>query len=244
MSYLTNPFRYAVDPCLLNTDFSGDTGWTFGGSGIEISSNLLNFVVEGRAANNGSQAYYDLGSGVVDTDAWNLRFTIQSTGTAINGNSAAAMIDVGLFSGSNVAGSSGVGGGVYSPTQNFFTFRYVRVSGTSDARAGGSDDCGSPYGCGETNDNVDIGEIVTVGSYSYVEIKKTAATSITCTLWSDDYEGTVVGTTTQNSGVDTSNVRYIKIEAYHESAAAGQTNTITGQLGEMKFYNASATNEC
>jgi len=196
-----------ADPCLLNTDFSSDAGWVSGGSGIEISSNLLNFVVSGRAANNGSQAYYDLGADVVNTDEWNLRFTIQSTGTAINGNSAAAMIDVGLFSGSNVAGSAGVGDGSYDPTQNFYCFRYVRVSGTSDARAGGSDNCNSPYGCAETNTNVDIGDIATTGSYQYVEIKKTAATSITCTLWSDDYEGTVVGTTTQNSGIDTSNVR-------------------------------------
>ena len=218
------PATWTMEPTF-EDNFSSDNFTDGGGGDIGVSGGSLAYDCSGGTTN--SRSYYDLGEGVSES-AWILRWKQTST-TVANGSSGAHL----GFGISSITGA-------YDTSQNGLSF--VRGTGTTTAddayylnrcTAGGFVDNG---GSNKINFATSTGNVT--NQVYYVELKRTSATTIVATIFSDAYVTSVESETfTDLSGV--TGLRYLKCASRAQNISP--TNTNSGTIDDVTFYNGVTT---
>ena len=206
----------------IDTDFSSNTGWTNGGGGfVAISSGSLAYNCGNASpATSDSRSYYDLGTNVSESK-WVLRFKM--TSTVVSNSASSCHLGFGLSSITSawdVNGSALVfvrGAGTNSNDNQYYLSR---------ATLGGFVDNGNANKAGFSTSTGNV-----TNQVYYVELKRTSATTVVATIFSDEYVTAVESETfTDLSGV--TGLRYLKCASRSQN-----TNTSNGTIDDVVFYN-------
>ncbi len=180
----------------------------------------IDFTEIGGATNH-ERCTYSLPAITSDT-VWLLRFKVVISTLTVNTNGSKQYFYLGLSSIDNATAES---------TQDFIGMRLVAVSSAATYNA---------YDVFNGIPNNVAGDTVfahtPIVETIFVEIKRTAGTQYTVTLYSDaTYSTSIEAEVDISVASGTDNLKFIAI--YASSDGAGVNGTITGTVGDVEFYN-------
>lgn len=232
MSYLTNPYRYAVASCDFTDDFTsystqGEADavypYAVGGSivaSVSISSNLIECVYPVATTNNLGACTRETSCDVDDT-AWVLRFTNSVTNHAQAGGVSTrnfiGMCDKNYTSSSNVL-QSGIG--MFSQVQA--TVNVYRTRGV---------DTGELTGAGDSTFST---YVPTNGETDYIEIIRTSATSYTVDVFSDSGYSSLVEGESDSCSSSITDLNFLSFKGGESRTGSALTQNIP----DVAFANA------
>ena len=219
MSGTYNNLAYRTTPTNGTSTFFTNAG----GGDVKVSSDLLSYDC-GSGGTSDSRSYYDLGTDVSES-AWVLRFKM--TSTVVSNSASSCHLGFGL---SSITSAWDING-------NALVF--VRGAGTnandnqyylSKAVTGGFVDNGNANKAGFATSTGNV-----TNQVYYVELKRTSATTVVATIFSDAYVTSVESETFTNlSGL--TGLRYLKCASRSQN-----TNTNNGTIDDVIFYNGVTT---
>ena len=214
-----NPYIYAdLCPITFEDDFSSDN-FTDGGGG-DISVIPPSLVYDAGVGTSNSRSYYDLGVSVSETQ-WTLRW--KQTSTTVATSASSCHVGMGISSTDTT----------WDSAQNGLCF--VRGSGTNvnddqyyinRCTAANYVDNGTGNKAGFSTSTGDVS-----GQVYYVELKRTLASTVIATIFSDEYI-TAVESETFTNLVGVTGLRYLKCASRSQNI-----NTNSGIIDDVKFYN-------
>ena len=230
-----------------------ELGWTVtntAGSDVAITGGELEINSLGSASNNGSLAYHDLGSGVVDSAEWYLRWEWHFTSFTGTDSNSPSTIDVGLSSGKDGAGSAGAGGGTWSPTEDI---AMIFVSGDKNpshyfqqVNGDGAVNVYDLGGGGNTSrDNLALEDAAYFTDETYYMQLRRYDNGGTDTIeakyfTNSNYTDGLENTTTRTANIP-SGLRYIKAEIWGYTDTQSGDTAIHSEIDNLKFWNGTST---
>jgi len=241
MSFLINPYWFEAANCTYSSGTTF-TDWTLDGhdGNYNIDSGALVADMPASTTENGDNGYYDIGTANISETAWLLRWKWSITG-AIHTSGAVALVQVGLFSGSEAAGTSGSIDGTYSSTQGLASiFTSITGSDTEYFQACTAS-AGSAAYTGTTRAN--LSEDFAYPASFYFQIKRHQPSSVdtlTYTFTSNpdyvtDVSTVTVTDATGGGGYMPSSLRYLKVESLQPFSPAN--NALSTTIEDFKFNN-------
>ena len=197
------------------------SGWVevVTGGNFQVTGNkLVGETQSGNGGTNGGGIYKDYGLGTFDNSKFVLRCKYQIL-TQSGGSGNACSLYFGI---SSTKGD----GSASSPNANRDGFA---ITVTNYAASGML--WNYPNNTTWDNSDTDLSLTPTVADY-YLEIARTSPTSVTFTLYSDEYN-TVVRTHTQAITADLKDLRYLMFQEWRNSSS----NTTKVAVSELKLYN-------
>jgi hypothetical protein len=221
-----------ASPTVAKTIFQGaglESRWVDNSEDISYNAttDVIDFVVSG-SGNTDSYATFDLrhtnalnGSDASDT-AWVLRFKLDITTYTLGHNSSSALV-IGVSNGGTSNGSAsqnGIGFEV-GVGNNDTVYRLQTANGASWAR-------GTP--------DATFAETPAVET-TYVEVKRTSATNVTVSMYSDSAYSTLLEAETITNVSGTTGLRYLSVKSDTQS----ENNLLSGTVSEFELWNAVTT---
>ena len=218
---ITNGSDTWTFPPTLEDNFPSMSGWVevVTGGNFQVTGNkLVGETQSGNGGTNGGGIYKDYGLGTFDNSKFVLRCKYQIL-TQSGGSGNACSLYFGI---SSTKGD----GSASSPNANRDGFA---ITVTNYAASGML--WNYPNDTTWDNSDTDLSLTPTVADY-YLEIARTSPTSVTFTLYSDEYD-TVVRTHTQAITADLKDLRYLMFQEWRNSSS----NTTKVAVSELKLYN-------
>jgi len=208
----------------LSFDLSSASGWTQSGNNSH-SVDTTNSQIDWDATAGGqAQLYYDIGSGNISDTAWVLRFKFTTTASA-SGSGSSTHFGIGLTN--STAG--------YGTNQNHVTF-------TASTGNSGNQKYQTCIGVDESNNNdgqfVDTNKDAFSRTYPanetvWIEMKRTSATSLTTTIYTDEFVTSAESRTRSLHANTGSSMRYLMCSGRDQGA-----DNLEGTIEDIKFYNS------
>ena len=220
LEYPPTPATWTLPPTL-EDNFPSMSGWVevVTGGNFQVTGNkLVGETQSGNGGTNGGGIYKDYGLGTFDNSKFVLRCKYQIL-TQSGGSGNACSLYFGI---SSTKGD----GSASSPNANRDGFA---ITVTNYAASGML--WNYPNNTTWDNSDTDLSLTPTVADY-YLEIARTSPTSVTFTLYSDEYN-TVVRTHTQAITADLKDLRYLMFQEWRNSSS----NTTKVAVSELKLYN-------
>jgi len=233
---VVNSYRFAGDACTYSTGTTF-TDWVLDGhnGNYDIDSGALVADMPASTTENGDSGYYDIGTANISETAWIMRWKWNITGST-HSSGAVALVQVGLFSGSEAAGTSGSIDGTYSSTQGLASiFASMTNLGVHYFQACTAS-AGSAAYTGTTR--TDLSDDFVFPASFYFQIKRydndgTDTLQYGFTSNSDFSSLHTVEET--NASYMPSSLRYLKVESLQPFTPAD--NAITTTIENIKFNN-------
>ena len=218
---ITNGSDTWTFPPTLEDNFPSMSGWVevVTGGNFQVTGNkLVGETQSGNGGTNGGGIYKDYGLGTFDNSKFVLRCKYQIL-TQSGGSGNACSLYFGI---SSTKGD----GSASSPNANRDGFAITVTNYASSGML-----WNYPNDTTWDNSDTDLSLTPTVADY-YLEIARTSPTSVTFTLYSDEYN-TVVRTHTQAITADLKDLRYLMFQEWRNSSS----NTTKVAVSELKLYN-------
>ena len=225
---LTNPYRFVTGGATYETDFSDDSDWSSGTSGIlEIDTTAERLDFNLTASSTNAFIQHDMGAGNVSDTEWVLRYKIYWSKIEENSTSNTNTVCEGLYNQDDPTGQIPTGDALrfcFSPEDAPMNFLEEIDDGTRTRDIGNAD----PFTFDST------------GTTYYVEIIRLSATSIQMKAFTGSFDGVQEGTTMLvTTSADVTALQYITIQLHSGAIGAGD-----GQIGYIKnlqFWNDTTT---
>lgn len=218
---ITNGSDTWTFPPTLEDNFPSMSGWVevVTNGNFQVTGNkLVGETQSGNGGTNGGGIYKDYGLGTFDNSKFVLRCKYQIL-TQSGGSGNACSLYFGI---SSTKGD----GSASSPNANRDGFAITVTNYASSGML-----WNYPNNTTWDNSDTDLSLTPTVADY-YLEIARTSPTSVTFTLYSDEYN-TVVRTHTQAITADLKDLRYLMFQEWRNSSS----NTTKVAVSELKLYN-------
>jgi hypothetical protein len=218
---ITNGSDTWTFPPTLEDNFPSMSGWVevVTNGNFQVTGNkLVGETQSGNGGTNGGGIYKDYGLGTFDNSKFVLRCKYQIL-TQSGGSGNACSLYFGI---SSTKGD----GSASSPNANRDGFAITVTNYASSGML-----WNYPNDTTWDNSDTDLSLTPTVADY-YLEIARTSPTSVTFTLYSDEYN-TVVRTHTQSITADLKDLRYLMFQEWRNSSS----NTTKVAVSELKLYN-------
>jgi len=226
----------APDPCTYRSGATF-TDWTLSGA-YAITSGALVADMPVGTANNGDHGYYDIGAANISETAWILRWKWNITG-ATHTSGANAVVQVGLFSGSESAGTASSIDGSYSSTQEVASC-FVSLTGSTEYFQTSTGSASNNAYSGVTRSDMS-GDFVIPDSY-YFQIKRhdvVGTDTLTYTFTDNpDFTTDVTTVDVTDATYMPANLRYLKVESLQPFTPAD--NAVTTTIESFTFNNDSS----
>ena len=219
----------SASPTVAKTIFQGaglESKWVDNSEDISYNAttDVIDFVVSG-SGNTDSYATFDLqdstalnGSSASDT-AWILRFKLDITTYTLNHNSSSALV-IGISNQGTSNGSASQNGiGFEVGVGNNDTLYRLQTSNSAAWARGSADAVFSETPAVET---------------TYVEVKRTSATDVTVSMYSDSAYSTLLEAETITNVSGTTGLRYLSVKSDTQS----EDNLLAGTVSEFELWNA------
>ncbi|MDC3257203.1 hypothetical protein OAU44_00345 [bacterium] len=221
-------FDEAVTP-ILEPDFLSSTGWLQQGTEIAINTGTEKLDWIGLRSSTNTGISYDFGAGIISTSKWRLEFDLYIQN--FSGSSYTQRFGWMLSTKGSADNSDQlrdfIGGRVtyrgQAPT-NYQQFNTIDDQGSTVTWADNV-----PYQPAQGTDN---GVTPVAGTTYNIVLTRDSATAYTMTISSG---GTLLDTLNYTSYAGTSDLRYLLIQRYGDSANAG--SSFNGTIDNLKFYN-------
>ena len=221
--------RTPASTITLDEDFSSTTGWSQQGTEIAINTGTGKLDWIGLRSSTNTGISYDFGAGVVSTSKWRLQFDLyiqNFSGTSYTQRFGWMLSTKGSADNSDqlrdfIGGRVSYRGQV--PT-NYQQFNIIDDQGSSDTWADNA-----PAQPAQGTDN---GVTPVAGTTYNIVLTRDSPTAYTMTISSG---GTLLDTLNYTSYAGTSDLRYLLIQRYGDSANAG--SSFNGTIDNLKFYN-------
>jgi hypothetical protein len=227
---LTNPYRFVTGGATYETDFSDDSDWSSGTSGIlEIDTTEERLDFNLTADNINAFIQHDMGAGNVSNTEWVLRYKIYWSKIEENSTSNTNTVCEGLYNQDDPTGQIPTGDALrfcFSPEDAPMNFLEEIDDGTRTRDIGNAD----PFTFDST------------GTTYYVEIIRLSATSIQMKAFTGSFDGSQVGTTmslTAGGIADVTALQFITIQLY--SGLIGDGEGQIGYIKNLQFWNDTTT---
>ena len=230
---VVNPYMVTSDACTYRsgTEF---TDWTLSGAYAIVSDALVADMPVGDTY-NGDHGYYDIGTANISATAWILRWKWNITGATHSGGGV-ALVQCGLFSDNESAGTSGSYDGSYSSTQKVASiFTSITAAGKEYFQACTGSASNNAYSVVTRSDLSD--DFAYPASY-FFQVKRfddsgTDTLQYGFTTNSDFSSLTTVDVT--NATYMPSDLRYLKVESLQPFSDT--SNGLTTTIENMTFNN-------
>ncbi len=207
-------------------DFSGADNWADVGGlgwGVNIGTDVIDWVGNVTTVNGNNGTSIELGS--VNDKRWVLRFKLDIT-TITNGvASNSARVLVGLSSADETVGTRSAQDHIYAEFLTNVSNPQIIVVGAD----GVGFDAGT-FSVLSTTPSV---------STTFVELKRTSATNVQLTLYSDSKYETIIETGSITIPSTLASLRYIRVAS--DSNAGTPDHTFNGTVDNMEFWNGRKT---
>jgi len=219
----------SASPTVAKTIFQGaglESKWVDNSEDISYNAttDVIDFVVSG-SGNTDSYATFDLqdstalnGSSASDT-AWVLRFKLDITTYTLNHGSSSALV-IGISNQGTSNGSASQNGiGFEVGVGNNDTLYRLQTSNSAAWARGSADAVFAETPAVET---------------TYVEVKRTSATNVTVSMYSDSAYSTLLEAETITNVSGTTGLRYLSVKSDTQS----EDNLLAGTVSEFELWNA------
>ena len=234
MSYLVNPYMVLGSACTYQSGTSY-TGWTFTGD-YAISSGTIQANIDTGYSNNGSSAYYDIGTANISETAWIMRW-IWELETITQSGGSPAVVGVGLYSDYPSAGDDSSLGGDWDPTQQLAVIFASAEGGQRYFQTCTGNDSTNFYGT-TTRSNLVQDQSFTDTYYMQIQRWDNSGTDTLSYSYTDQSDWSSL-TTCNITDTDymPDSLRYLKAEAWQYGNGGLGGSGLTSKISDFKFNN-------